>query len=103
MGGFYFAQLERKVLFVKFYLTFYLQKCRICIEVILLKVLEILEEKKRKKELKYVELAKYLGITKQCFSKHLKKLRKGKISFSALQIQKICSFLNEDISIFFDH
>lgn len=68
----------------------------------MLKVLEILEDKKRKKELKYVELAKCLGITKQCFSKHLKKLKKGKISFSALQIQKICKFLNEDVSIFFD-
>lgn len=67
-----------------------------------MKVIKILKDKKQKKEIKYIELAKYLGITKQCFYKHLKKLEKGKISFSAAQIKKICSYLNEDISIFFD-
>lgn len=67
-----------------------------------LKALAIIKEKKEKKELKYIELAKYLGITKQCLSRHLKVLETGRNPFSAIQMKKISEFIKEDISIFFE-
>ncbi|MBR8701675.1 hypothetical protein IX317_001654 [Fusobacterium sp. DD29] len=67
-----------------------------------MKILRILEEKKKKKEIKYIDIAVALNITKQCFYWHLKNLKKGRISFSVEQIKKICQFLNEDISNFFE-
>ena len=65
-----------------------------------MKALKILEEKKKNKEIKYIELSKILGITKQCFYWHLKNLKHGKVSFSVVQIQKICTCLGQDTSIF---
>lgn len=58
--------------------------------------------KKENKYFTYTDLAKYIGITKQCLSRHLKVLEKGRNPFSASQMKKICEFLNEDISIFFN-
>lgn len=68
---------------------------------IILEALLIIKKKKEDKSLKYSELAKYIGITKQCLSRHLKILETGRNPFSALQMKKICEFINEDISIFF--
>ena len=66
------------------------------------KALKILEKKKQKKEIKYIEIAKHLGVSKQDFNYHLKNLRKNKNTFSADQIKEISKYLGEDISIFFE-
>lgn len=66
-----------------------------------MKALKIIEQKKINKEIKFTNIAKHLGITKQCFYQHLTNLRKGKITFSVEQIKLICDFLHEDTSIFF--
>ena len=66
-----------------------------------MEALLIIKKKKEDKSLKYSELAKYIVITKQCLSRHLKILETGRNPFSALQMKKICEFINEDISIFF--
>lgn len=67
-----------------------------------MKALAIIKQKKENKYFTYTDLAKYIGITKQCLSRHLKVLEKGRNPFSANQMKKICEFLNEDISIFFE-
>ncbi len=67
-----------------------------------MKALKILEKKKQKKEIKYIEIAKHLGVSKQDFNYHLKNLRKNKNTFSADQIKEISKYLGEDISIFFE-
>lgn len=67
-----------------------------------MKALAIIKQKKENKYFTYTDLAKYIGITKQCLCRHLKVLEKGRNPFSASQMKKICEFLNEDISIFFE-
>lgn len=67
-----------------------------------MRALSIIKEKKSKKNFKYINMVKKLGISRQCLFKHLKNLEKGKNTFSAIQMQKICDFLNEDIQIFFE-
>lgn len=67
-----------------------------------MKALLVIKKKKENKSLKYSELAKYMGITKQCLSRHLKILETGRNPFSASQMKKICEFIDEDISIFFN-
>lgn len=67
-----------------------------------MKALEVMQNKKRRKKISYSDLAKHLGITKQCFYRHLRVLKTGRNPFSAEQMQKICDFIDEDITIFFD-
>lgn len=55
-----------------------------------------------KGKFKYKNMAKKLGITRQCLFHHLKNLEKGKNTFSPVQMQEICNILNEDIQIFFE-
>ena len=67
-----------------------------------MKALSIIKEKKMKGKFKYKNMAKKLGITRQCLFHHLKNLEKGKNTFSPVQMQEICNILNEDIQIFFE-
>ncbi len=56
---------------------------------------------KKNKQLKYTDLARLLGLTKQGFFHHLKQLEKGKNTLSAKQMKLIADYLERDISIFF--
>lgn len=67
-----------------------------------MKVLKILEKEKRNKKIKYSEIAKILGISRQDFNYHRNNLKKNKITFNTKQIKLICQILNVDISIFFE-
>lgn len=66
-----------------------------------MRIIKIIEDKKNKKQIKYSQLAKELGISRQNLYYHLKNLKNHKISFSIEQIKTICDFLKIDISIFF--
>lgn len=66
-----------------------------------MRILKILDEKKKNRQIKYSIIAKELNISKQDFYYHLKNLKNNKITFNIEQIKKICKLLDIDISIFF--
>lgn len=66
-----------------------------------MRIIKIIENKKKKKQIKYSQLAKELNISRQDLYYHLKNLKNHKITFSIEQIKVICEFLKIDISIFF--
>ena len=66
-----------------------------------MRVLKILDEKKKNRQIKYSIIAKELNISKQDFYYHFKNLKNNKITFNIEQIKKICKLLDVDISIFF--
>lgn len=66
-----------------------------------MRILKIIEERKRNKQIKYSQIAKELNISRQDLNYHLRNLKKHKITFSIEQIKIICKFLKIDIAIFF--
>ena len=62
---------------------------------------EILNEARKKKKIKWVQIYKLLDITKQGFNYHKKNLEENNVSFSVEQIKKISDFLKIDKSLFF--
>lgn len=57
-----------------------------------MKILKILEKEKKNKKIKYSEIAKILGISRQDFNYHRNNLKKNKITFNIEQIKLIYKF-----------
>lgn len=64
-------------------------------------ILEIINEARKNKGIKWFQVYEKLDMTKQGFQYHKKNLQKNKISFSVEQINNLSEILGVDKSIFF--
>ncbi|RGY66701.1 XRE family transcriptional regulator [Fusobacterium ulcerans] len=64
-------------------------------------ILEIINEARKNKGIKWLQVYEKLDMSKQGFQYHKKNLKKNKISFSVEQINGLSEILGVDKSIFF--
>ncbi|MEE0138992.1 XRE family transcriptional regulator [Fusobacterium ulcerans] len=64
-------------------------------------ILKTIDEARKNKGIKWLQIYKKLDITKQGFQYHKNNLKKNKITFSVEQINELSEFLGVDKSIFF--
>ena len=56
----------------------------------------------KKQEISIPQLATKIDMSKQLLYYHLRNFKKGKNTFKAVQLEKICDTLNKTISFFLD-
>lgn len=62
-----------------------------------------IENLKKKQKIKNSELAKNMGMSRQCFHYHYQNLKKGDLTFPIKKIVALAKILNTDIKIFFEN
>lgn len=63
---------------------------------------EKIENLKKEQKIKNSEIAKHMGVSRQCFHYHYNNLRNGSLTFSLRKLKILAKVLKTDINIFFE-